>query len=196
MTQTLYNLTGTLAEMKRLIENADNPETVEFLLKDTIEATEESIGEEIEAMIAIMREHEAEAEKFKREKDYFAAKESENKRKAETVKKFIADTMKMVGFDHKNKKKLETKFGKVGFQKNNPRLEVLDKSKIPMQYEIIPEPQYDLKQLLADYKDRVKLETEVEVKGKVKKVVEDIDVVELPDLGIKIINNESHFRIR
>ena len=199
MTNTfeLYQLTGNLANLRQMIAEAESPEQVAELLKDTIEATEESIGEEIEGLIALQREYESAAERFKAEKDYFAKKQSEQNHKAETLKKFIMDTLHYVGLDHKNKKKLETKFGNVGFQKNPPRLEVLDKSKIPMEYEIIPEPQYDLKQLLADYKDRVKVEKEVEGKnGKMKKVVEDIDEVILEDLGIKIVNNEAHLRIR
>jgi hypothetical protein len=196
-TNELYTLTGNLAALKRMIAEAENPETVQDLLKDTIEATEDSIGEEIEGLLAMQREYEAEALKFKNEKDFFAAKQSANDKKAETIKKFVAETLKFVGLDHKNKKKIETKFGNVGFQKNAARLEVVDASKIPMEYEIIPEPQYDLKKLLADHKDKVKIVKEVEgAKGKMKKVTEDIDELELPELGIKIVNNESHLRIR
>jgi hypothetical protein len=116
--------------------------------------------------------------------------------KVETVM-FIAQILKQVGVDHKNKKKIETRFGNVGFQKNPPRLEVLDKSKIPMEYEVIQEPVYDLKKLLADYKDQVKIESiTLTPKGKEKKVVEDLDEKVFEELGIKIINNESHLRVR
>jgi hypothetical protein len=71
-TNELYTLAGTLDQLKTMISNADNPEEVAAMLADTIEATEESIGEEIEGLMAIQREHEAEALKFKNEKDYFA----------------------------------------------------------------------------------------------------------------------------
>lgn len=181
-TNELYILTGNLAELKNMILEAENPQEVEQLLADTIQATEESISAELEALIAIQREHEAEALKFKTEKDYFAKKQSENEHKADAVKKYIGQALAMVGADFKNKKKIETKFGKVGFQKNPPSIVVTDSMNIPMEFEKIVEPQYDMKALMAHIKEAHGINGD-----------ED-DFTEM--YGVKIVNNSAHVRIR
>jgi Siphovirus Gp157 len=190
----LYKLTGQLGQLKDMIAFAENKEEMEKMLEDTIEATEETIGEEVEGLIAIQREYEAEAEKFKREKEYFDKKERELKAKAETVKAFMAQTLAFMGIDHKNKRKITTKFGNVGFQKNPPQLEIVDESKIPMEYEIIPQPEFDKKSMLADLKDRLTYEEQEE--GKKKPTKKQLDELLIEEWGVKLVNNNSHLRIR
>lgn len=201
MNGKLYELKGNMAQLHDMLRDAESNSEMVAMIQDTIEATEESIGEEIEGLIAMQREFEGNAEMLKREEKMFAERKKHFEEKAAGVKAFVEMLMKDVGCDHKNKKSIETKFGKLAFQKNPARLVVTDETKIPMQYEIIQNPKYDMKALMNDIKDKTKakeMQPKI-VRGKevMKEVVVDVDVVDLTEThGVKIINDESHLRIR
>lgn len=190
----LYQINENMAQIEEYIESAENPEEMERLMNDTIEANEEQAVEIIESLQAMERNYSAEAEKFKNEEQFFKQRKLEQQKRADKINKFVAETLAGLGYDHKNKKKIETKFGKTGFRKNPPKLEITDKSKIPMKYEIIPEPTYDTKKMLNDYKEELKYEEENEKGKAVKKQKDELDYTE--EYGFRIINNSSSLSTR
>lgn len=201
MNGKLYELKGNMAQLHDMLRDAEDNAAIVQMIQDTIEATEESIGEEMEGLISMQREFEGNAEMLKREEKMFAERRKHFEEKAVNVKAFVEMLMKDIGCDHKNKKSVETKFGKLAFQKNPARLVVTDATKIPMQYEIIQDPKFDMKALMNDIKDKTKTtETQVKtVRGKEKEVEVkvDVDIVDLTEThGVKIVNDESHLRIR
>lgn len=181
----LYEIASDLQQVEEILADlvdseVEEREELEQTLKDTLESLEMAFEDKIENVYKLMKSFEGEAKMYKDEKDRLAKLEQASRNKAERLKQYIIDSMTLAGIDYKNKRKVETSIGKLGFQKNPPTVEILDEELIPYEYISRIERHYDKRALTKLAKEQVG----------------DVEEVELEKLGIKYVNNRFHLRVR
>lgn len=119
----LYELTG-------IFEQLSNMELDDETFQDTLDSInfQEDLENNIEYFVKMLKNEEADAEMFKREKAAFYEKEKRAKAKVEKYKETIRLAMEM-----SQKKKVDAGAFKVSLRKAK-KVEVLDETKIPLDY--------------------------------------------------------------
>lgn len=118
----LYELNEQWLKVSELLEEDDSNET----LQETFEAIEGDIETKLEYLVKLKREHEAKAESFKAEKDYFAKKQKVQVNASNRLKTFIENQMEFQGT-----KKMSAGLFSLSLQKNPHSLVIEDESVIP-----------------------------------------------------------------
>lgn len=191
----LYEITEQMARMTEMMEQYFDPENPVELdedsqraISDTFESIELTYEEKIENCLKYMRSEEATANMYHEEEKRLAKLRKAAEGRAAHMKEMIIASMTTTGYDYKNKKKIQTTIGKVGFQKNPAKLEFIEgsgyESKIPYSYVTKVEKTFDKRALLADIKMRI---------GDNHK---ELDEQEFKEWGVKYVNNTSHLRVR
>jgi hypothetical protein len=153
----LYELNQSWLTISDMLEDNPTNET----LQETFQAIQNSIEVKLEYLVKLRREHEANADKFKMEKDYFAKKQKVEENKATRLKEFLEYQLNLMGT-----KKAKAGLFTLALQKNPPSLQIDDE-------DIVPEEFWKIK------KDVDKTE--------LKKWIADGNEVE----GIRLVSSES-----
>lgn len=180
----LYEIAQNIKQLEELLEQMDEgdatKESVQVYLDSLVDV---DFSQKVENIVKFIKNLEAEAEMFKSEKKRLEALEKSANKKAESLKNYLTVTLQSLGYNHKNKKKVETSIGKIGFRKTQAVLEITDMDKIPSEWD---------KPLQREVKKAELLKYAKELVGDLK----DKDEVELEELGIKIVNNNSSLQIK
>lgn len=186
--QKLYELTESMMRIQEMMED-DLPEDDEEAeaqkqaLQDTFEAIEMDYEQKIENCLKYMRSEEALANMYKEEETRIQKMRQAAENRAARIKEMMTGSLEAAGYDYKNKKKIQTSVGKVGFQKNPATIELVDEKKIPFNYISKIEKSFDKRALLADLKEQLENPKEVEEQ-------------DFEDIGVKYVNNKYHLRVR
>ena len=119
----LYELEGIYAQLQAM-------ELDDETFNDTLESIdfEENFAQSCEWFIKMQRNAEADAERFKAEKDAFAKKQKEAESRAERFKERIKEAMILT-----NKKKVDTGLFKLSLRKSK-QVDISDETKIPLEF--------------------------------------------------------------
>jgi hypothetical protein len=186
--------------MPKLYEIAENIKQLEVVLEamDEGDATFEAVEQYLNSLIDIdltqkveniakyIKNLEANVEMYKAEKQRLDKLEKSTKKKMEGLHNYLATMLSSLGYNHKNKKKIQTSIGNVGFKKNPPTLQIVNIDKVPTEWDK-PQKRDESCVRKADMLKHVK-----ELIGDFK----DLDEVELKDLGVKLVNNNSSLQIK
>lgn len=131
---SLYDISGQYAVVLNAIEMAETPEEAQELLDELAEIGDD-LDNKAEQYIRIIKVKEAEAEGFKAEADRLTKKRKAAENVAERLKQAMLDAMKLTG-----RTEIKTTIGKWKVQINPMSADVLDWTKVPMEFR---EPQPD-----------------------------------------------------
>lgn len=155
----LYELNSKFLELQGILDELEDSPDVDLkeMIADSLESIEATIESKIENLIKLQKQYDAEADMFKSEKDRLQIKQKSAENKAENVKRFIEDQLKLLGYDGTNKKQLQAGLWKANIQKNAPSLVVALDAVIPKEYYRQPEPVLDKRELLDAVKNGTKI---------------------------------------
>ncbi|QFG05719.1 host-nuclease inhibitor protein [Bacillus phage 035JT001] len=193
MEATLYNLTDKMRALLDYIQDAENPQELEELLKDSKEALDLSIDEKLEGMMMIRQNKLARANALKEEAKRLNDLAKQEEAEVDRIESYAAYELEKLGYDHKAKERYRSvgKFN-LGFKKLPPSVEILDASKIPTQYmniPVAPPPSPDKKEIAKLLK--TKAET---LYG--SKWTKEKDEIVIEEFGVKLVNNKQKFEIK
>ena len=119
----LYELEGIYAQLQSM-------ELDDETFNDTLESIDfkENFAQSCEWFIKMQRNAEADAERFKAEKDAFAKKQKEAEARAERFKERIKEAMMLT-----NQQKVDTGLFTVSLRKSK-QVDILDETKIPLEF--------------------------------------------------------------
>ena len=119
----LYELEGIYAQLQSM-------ELDDETFNDTLESIDfkENFAQSCEWFIKMQRNAEADAERFKAEKDAFAKKQKEAEARAERFKERIKEAMMLT-----NQQKVDTGLFKLSLRKSK-QVDILDETKIPLEF--------------------------------------------------------------
>lgn len=181
----LYEITEKLQVLEAMLEEAEEDVSLEAI-QDTLEAVEMELEEKVENILKLAKSFEVTSEAYKTERQRLQKLEQSAAKKAEQLKTYITVTLTQAGFDHKNKRKLQTSLGKVGFQKNPPTIEITDFNKVkelfPESFKGLSEDNFLKKPIL----DFLKKDGDAQ----------EHDELDIPTHGVKWVNNRYHMRVR
>lgn len=141
----LYELSAGYASLVDAYDAAESDEERADLLAILTE-TEGDIADKAEAYAKVIRMKEEEAKAFKAEIDRMMARKKAAENMVERLKAALFDAMKLT-----NTPEIKTSIGKWRIQNNPLSCEVLDASKIPMQFHIRQEDKIDKVGLLKHF---------------------------------------------
>lgn len=202
MSETLYSLTDKALELAQYIEdNAD--QNLEELLKDTIESIELSIDEKLEAILKIRQNKLAAAKAIKEEMERMKKRMDSLNGEAARLEAYLDFEVRRLGHTYKDKKMKKRVVGnwELSIKKKVPTLEIVDSNKIPMNFFVMqpaPAPAVDRKALLDHLKEKAieHLEATKDPDRKTKVKMDEVDVFDLEDMGIRLVNNQSTLNIK
>jgi hypothetical protein len=184
---SLYELSENIKQLEYLLEQMDEEDatfvTVEQYLNSLIEV---DLSTKVENIIKFIKNLEANAEMYKAEKQRLDKLEKSAKKKAEGLQNYLKVLLQSLGYDHKNKKKIQTTIGNVSFKKNPPQLQIINIDKVPSEW------------------DKPQKRTEDSIrKSEILKHLKEIypeynlsDELVLEEIGVKIVNNNSSLQIK
>src|SRR5690625_1538193 len=108
----LYELEQQFHYLVEAIEEAEDAEVRE-ILQSAFEQLGHDLGKKIETLVKIMRNYEGEAEMIATERKELQKKERAASNKAARIKELIDHTLKNMGFNGENKKRLQAGVWKV-----------------------------------------------------------------------------------
>ena len=119
----LYELEGIYAQLQSM-------ELDDETFNDTLESIDfkENFAQSCEWFIKMQRNAEADAERFKAEKDAFAKKQKDAEARAERFKERIKEAMMLT-----NQQKVDTGLFKLSLRKSK-QVDILDETKIPLEF--------------------------------------------------------------
>ena len=119
----LYELEGIYAQLQSM-------ELDDETFNDTLESIDfkENFAQSCEWFIKMQRNAEADAERFKAEKDAFAKKQKEAEARAERFKERIKEAMMLT-----NQQKVDTGLFKLSLRKSK-QVDISDETKIPLEF--------------------------------------------------------------
>lgn len=179
---SLYEISKNISELEYIIENHEGEMNLE-VLTDTEESLQLSLDDKLEGIMKIRQNKLSRIDTFKAEEKRLAEMRKEEEKSIEKLEKYATMQLQRLGYNYKDKKKRDVGIFAIQFKKLPPKLEILDETKIPMDYmniPIPPKPTPDKKELL-DF-----LKAEVLKNGKDIKKIDEFDYAQF---GIKLINN-------
>lgn len=180
----LYDIAQNISQLEELLENMDeNDATFEGVKQYLDSLVDVDLTQKVDNIVKFIKNIEAEADMYKSEKERLEKLQKQKKKQAENLKTYLADTLKAIGYNHVNKKKVQTTIGTVSFKKNPPALEIVDLSKVPTEFD---------KPLEREIKKSELLKYAKEIVGDLK----NVDSIVLEDLGVKIVNDNSSLQIK
>lgn len=142
---SLYELSTDLVDLMD-VEDVEMNEDVKSQIIEQIEAM---IEEKSENIIALVKNYEATIGAIKEEEKRLNDNRKALENKVSRLKEYTKECLERTG-----KKKVETKLGNISIRKTPPSVNILDETKIPLEYIGIKEiTSIDKKLLLSDLKD-------------------------------------------
>ncbi|MER2060601.1 MAG: siphovirus Gp157 family protein, partial [Niallia sp.] len=164
--------------LDQMDENDATYDTVKSYLDNLVDV---DLTQKVDNIVKFIKNIESDAEMYKAEKQRLDKLEKTTKKKAENLKNYLIEILNRLGYDYKNKKKIKTSIGNVGFKKNPPILEIFNIDKVPTEWDKPKEREIRKSDLLKYLKEQVeKLD----------------DEVLFEELGVKISNNKSSLQIK
>lgn len=179
----LYEIAQNIIQLEELLESMEEGDDTFDSVKEYLDGLEIDLSHKVENIVKYIKNLEAQSEMYKVEKQRLMKLESSSKKKVEGLKEYLSEMLQSLGYDHKNKRKVETSIGSVSFAKIPPTIEIIDLNKVPTEWDKQKEREIRKADLLKYAK---------EIAGDFK----DKDEVVLNDLGIKIVNNKNTLRIK
>lgn len=126
---SLYEITGEYLQLLEMLEDADNLE--EQVIKDTLEGIEGELEIKADGYARIIRELDAEAQKYEDEMKRLEARSSTLRNRSCVLKEHLYNSMKVTG-----KLKFKTDLFSFGIQKNGgvQPMEIVQDAVIPDEY--------------------------------------------------------------
>lgn len=183
----LYEIAENIRQLEALLESMDEGDATFDVVADYLNSlTEVDLAQKVENIIKYIKNLEADAEMYKAEKQRLDKLEKSSKKKAEGLHDYLATMLASLGYDHKNKRKIQTSIATVGFKKNPPQLKIVNIDKVPTDWDK-PQVRDESSIRKADLLKHAK-----ELAGDFK----DKDHVALTELGVVIVNNNSSLQIK
>lgn len=180
---SLYEISENIKQLETLLEQMDEDdatfENVKLYL-DSIVGID--LTQKVENIVKFIKNLEANAQMYKLEMERLSKLEKSAKKKAEGLHNYLSTTLSSLGYDYKNKKKIQTSIGTVGFKKNPSQLQIVDISKVPIEWDKPVQREIRKADLLKHIKTLHDLK--------------DVEELALTDIGIKILNNNSSLQIK
>lgn len=129
----LYELTGNILKLQEMLEAG---EINEKIYNDTLESLD--IGQKVENICYVIRNLQADADKFKAEKDRIAAKQQTAENGVKRLKESLLNYLQVT-----NQSKVKSGIFSVGVG-STEKVVVTDESKIPQEFLIEQQPKIDL----------------------------------------------------
>ena len=129
----LYELTGNILKLQEMLEAG---EINEKIYNDTLESLD--IGQKVENICYVIRNLQADADKFKAEKDRIAAKQQTAENGVKRLKESLLNYLQVT-----NQSKVKSGIFSVGIG-STEKVVVTDGSKIPQEFLIEQQPKIDL----------------------------------------------------
>lgn len=142
----LYELTENYIQVLELAE------TSEFDLADTMESIEEAIELKAENTAKVIKQLEANAEMLANEAKRLSERKSAIDSNARNLKRYLQEQLEKCG-----KTKVKGDIFTVAIQNNPQSVDVLDETKIPLEFFIEQAPKLDKKTLLQHLKNEEKI---------------------------------------
>lgn len=168
----LYELIDKYKELEAVLEQMDEEDATYEVVKQYLDGIEGDVTHKVENVLRFIKNLEAEVEMYKAEEKRLGGLKKSSQNKAERLKDYLSEMLKQLGYDHMNKKKVQTTIGKVGFQKSPTSAEIIDESKLPSEY-LDPQPAKPKKK---DILDALKRGEKIE--------------------GAVLVDDKNHLRIR
>lgn len=178
----LYEIAQNIIQLEELLESMEEGDDTFDSVKEYLDGLEIDLSHKVENIVKYIKNLEAQSEMYKVEKQRLMKLESSSKKKVEGLKEYLSEMLQSLGYDHKNKRKVETSIGKVGFKKLPPKLEIVDIDKVPAQFD---------KPLQREVSKTDLLKYAKEMAGDLK----NVDEVVLEEIGVKIVNDNSSLLI-
>lgn len=137
----LYTLTENYLTVLEMAENGDEG------LADTLESIEEAIESKAENTAKVIKQLEANAEMVANEVRRLSERKTTLDNNAKHLKVYLQDQLDKCG-----KSKIKGEIFTVALQNNPQSVEVVDETKIPLEFFIQQEPKLDRKELLTHLK--------------------------------------------
>ena len=138
----LYELTENYIQVLELAESS------EFDLTDTMESIEEAIELKAENTAKVIKQLEANAEMLANEAKRLSERKSAIESNARNLKRYLQEQLEKCG-----KTKIKGEIFTVAIQNNPQSVEVLDETKIPLEFFVEQAPKLDKKTLLQHLKN-------------------------------------------
>ena len=141
----LYELTQNYLQVLEIAENGDD-------LADTLEALEDAIEVKAENTAKVIKQLEANAEMLANESRRLSERKSAIENNVRNLKSYLQEQLEKCG-----KSKIKGEIFTVAIQNNPQSVEVLDETKIPLEFFIEQAPKLDKKTLLQHLKNEEKI---------------------------------------
>ncbi len=178
----LYEIASNIAQLEELLDQMDENDATYDVVKSYLDSlVDVDLTQKVDNIVKFIKNIESDAEMYKAEKQRLDKLEKTTKKKAENLKNYLVEILNGLGYDYKNKKKIKTSIGNVGFKKNPPVLEILNIDRVSTKWDKPKEREIRKSDLLKYLKEQVeKLD----------------DEVLFEELGVKIANNKSSLQIK
>lgn len=183
---SLYEISENIKQLEELLEQMDEQDATFDTVVEYLDGVKVSMNEKVDNIVKFIKNLEANAEMYKAEKQRLDKLEKSNKRKAENLQNYLSTMLQSLGYDHKNKKKIQTSIGNVFFKKNPPKLEIVNINRVPLMWD----------------KPQKRTEDSIRKADLLKALKEDYpefknnDEFVLEHFGIKIVNNNTSLQIK
>jgi hypothetical protein len=185
---SLYQISENIKELETLLEQMDEGDATIETVKEYLDNIKEvDLAEKVENIVKFVRNLRAQSDMYKAEKQRLEKLERSAKKKADGLEDYLSVMLQSLGYNHQNKRKIQTAIGNIGFKKNPPKLEIVNIDKIPVEWDKPVKREVRNSDLLKYAKELVS-EKGIDLKKE--------DAVLLEELGIKIVNDNSSLQIK
>lgn len=187
MSRKLYEIVDSMRMLEDLLENLEEGSTDFDEVNSYLDSVDVELATKVENIMKYIQNLRAEADMYKTEKMRLEALQRSANKKADNLEKYLKDSLQAIGYNHKNKKKIETSIGKIGFRKNPATIEILNPEVVLEHFPELKKEQpleFNKKELLKAIKEEYLSDD-----------AKNSDEVILSNIGVKYVNDSSHLRI-
>jgi hypothetical protein len=183
---SLYEISGNIKQIEDLLDQMDENDATFETVVEYLNGLNTDLNDKVENIVKFIKNLEANADMYKAEKQRLDKLEKSAKKKAEGLQEYLSTMLMSLGYDHKNKRKVQTSIGNIGFKKLPPKLEIINLDKVPVEFD---------KPMVRDESSIRKADLLKYAKSFTGDLT-DKDEVILESMGIKIVNNNSSLQIK
>lgn len=141
------NLYEMSVEFRKITEAMEETGVSEEVIKDTLDSLDMPFDEKAENIAKLLRSLEAEETVFRNESKRLSEKAKSLANRQKSLKGYLESCMRLA-----KRTKFKTGMFSFNIQRNKQAVEIIDPTKIPLEYRINQEPKIDKKALYADLK--------------------------------------------
>lgn len=144
----MYELTLAYEKVLEMAEELDDG-----ALRDTLDSITDAIDDKAENIAKVIKQLEADADTFRQEEVRLAKRRRTVDNNVRNLKRYLQESLEQVGTDRVNGKLFT-----VSIQNNPPSVDILDESKIELDYFDEQPPKLDKKAVLESLKNGIEME--------------------------------------